>query len=221
MIRANLETFPLLQSVDEETLHWLKRQLKYATAQKGDVLIHKGTPSAHLYFLFQGQVNIVDFDQDGNATWIATIEPGQVFGELGLILNETRSADAIAQTAVEFARLPREAAMRLLTENPTVATHMLQHLAQMIKTQNAHLAMLNRPNAEDRIKALLLMKAKTYAGGLTVVENLPSQAHLASMANTSRETVSRTLARWCREGILEKDYKRLIIRKPEALQPSQ
>lgn len=218
MIRAKLEEFPLLQQADEETLQWLKGQLKFASAEKGEVLIHKGDASEHLYFLFRGQVNIVDFDQEGNATWIATIEPGQIFGELGLILNESRSADAVAQTAVEFARLPRQAAMRLLTENPTVAKYMLRHLAQTIKMQNTHLAMLNRPNAEDRIKALLLMKAKTYAGGLMVVENLPSQAHLASMANTSRETVSRTLARWCREGILEKDYKRLIIRKPEALQ---
>ncbi len=218
MIRAKLEQFPLLEGLDAETMSWLKSQLRIQSAEKGELLIHKGTPSEHLYFLFSGMVNIVDFDNEGNATWIATIEPGQIFGELGLILNERRSADAVAVEPSEYARLPRKAAMQLLTEKPVVARRMLQHLAHTIKMQNAHLAMLNRPNAEERIKALLMMKAKTYASGLVAVENLPSQAQLASMANTSRETVSRTLARWCREGIIEKDYKRLIIRKPEALQ---
>ncbi|SIO15184.1 cAMP-binding domain of CRP or a regulatory subunit of cAMP-dependent protein kinases [Sulfurivirga caldicuralii] len=218
MIRAKLEDFELLQGLDETDLQRLRNQLRIQTAQKGDILIHKGSPSRHLYFLFSGLVNIVDFDDEGNATWIATIEPGHIFGELGLILETTRSADAVAIETAEFARLPREEAMKLLTQNPTVAQRMLQQLARTIKQQNQHLHMLNRPSAEERLKALLMMKAKHYASGLVAVENLPSQAQLASMANTSRETVSRTLARWCREGIIEKDYKRLIIRRPEALQ---
>jgi CRP-like cAMP-binding protein len=218
MIKENLEDFELLQGLNQAAMAQLKSQLRVQTAKKGDILIHKGSPSRHLYFLFSGLVNIVDFDNEGNATWIATIEPGQIFGELGLILETTRSADAVAIETAEFARLPRDEAMQLLTQNPAVAQRMLQQLARTIKQQNQHLHMLNRPSAEERLKALLMMKAKRYASGLVAVENLPSQAQLASMANTSRETVSRTLARWCREGIIEKDYKRLIIRKPDALQ---
>jgi CRP-like cAMP-binding protein len=142
------------------------------------------------------------------------------FGCIGLA-DESRSADAVATCPSLVAQLPKQEALKLLTEYPVVAKRMMEHLASLIKQQNQHLYMLNQPSAVDRIKALLLIKAKRYASGLMVVESLPSQSQLAKMANTSRETVSRTLSKLIREGVIEKDYKRLIIRQPNALQPKE
>lgn len=216
-MQFSLEQFPLLQSLSPPELEAIRDKLKISTYEKGEIIIKKGEPSHHLLFLLKGEVDIIDFDAEGGEVWIATITPGQFFGELALILDEPRSADAIATQPSTVALLPRKHALELLTEHPAVAREMMRHLALTIKHQNQHLHMLNQPSATNRIKALLLLKARSYSGGLLVVENLPSQAQLAKMANTSRETVSRTLSRLCREGILEKDYRRLIIRKPEAL----
>ncbi|HID01295.1 MAG TPA: Crp/Fnr family transcriptional regulator [Piscirickettsiaceae bacterium] len=220
MDKIDLSHFPLFRNVPESTLSNIQKKLKVRLYPKKTVILKKGEPSRHLLFLVSGQADIIDFDSEGGEVWIATLEPGDHFGELALILNEPRSADVIATSPSSVAFLSKNEALSLLTEHPIIARNMMEHLALTIKQQNLHLHMLNQPSATERIKALLLLKARRYAGDLLVVENLPSQAQLAKMANTSRETVSRTLAKLCREGVLEKDYKRLIIRKPDALMES-
>ena len=217
MNKVNLSRFSLFQNVPESTLDDIQAKLKTRSYPQKAVILKKGEPSRHLLFLIKGQADIIDFDSEGGEVWIATLEAGDHFGELALILNEPRSADVVATAPSIVAFLPKEDALKLLTEHPVIARNMMEHLAKTVKRQNQHLHMLNQPSAAERIKALLLLKARKYAGDLLVVENLPPQAQLPKMANTSRETVSRTLAKLYREGVLEKDYKRLIIRKPDAL----
>ena len=54
-------------------------------------------------------------------------------------------------------------------------------------------------------------------GGLVVVQDVPRQQQMAIMLNTSRETVSRAIAELVQAGVVEKDLRRLIVRKPEML----
>jgi DNA-binding GntR family transcriptional regulator len=64
---------------------------------------------------------------------------------------------------------------------------------------------------------LLNHLSKTSPSGLVVIESLPTQQDISIMINTSRETVSRALQVLIQSGVVEKDLRRLIIRKPEAL----
>jgi DNA-binding GntR family transcriptional regulator len=54
-------------------------------------------------------------------------------------------------------------------------------------------------------------------GGLVAIQNLPKQQEIAIMINTSRETVSRAIAHLVATGVLEKDFRRLIVRDPNRL----
>ena len=146
-----LKTFPLLAGLSDEEFAAVEQRIKTQHYHKGDIIIKKGEPSRHLLFLLEGEVDIIDFDAEGGEVWIATITPGQFFGELALILNEPRSADAVATQASTVARLPREYALSLLTEHPSAAKEMMRHLALTIKQQNLHLHMLNQPSATERI----------------------------------------------------------------------
>ena len=50
-----------------------------------------------------------------------------------------------------------------------------------------------------------------------VIDRLPTQQEISIMVNTSRETVSRAMQVLIQRGVVEKDLKRLIVRKPETL----
>src|SRR5206468_11168328 len=78
-------------------------------------------------------------------------------------------------------------------------------------------ALLAIPNAQQRVYALLVQMGQQMPGGLVVIQNLPKQQEVAIMINTSRETVSRAVAHLVSIGILEKDFKRLIVRDPQRL----
>ena len=78
-------------------------------------------------------------------------------------------------------------------------------------------ALLAIPNAQQRVYALLQQLAQHMPGGLVAIQNLPRQQEIAIMINTSRETVSRAIAHLVATGVLEKDFRRLIVRDPNRL----
>ncbi len=52
---------------------------------------------------------------------------------------------------------------------------------------------------------------------MTVIPSMPTQQAIATMVNTSRETVSRALQVLLQKQVVEKDMRRLIVRQPDVL----
>ena len=90
-------------------------------------------------------------------------------------------------------------------------------MASGLRNASNYRAILGIPNAFQRVYALLVQFSVTAPGGLVVIENLPRQQEIAIMVNTSRETVSRALHELIQRGVVEKDLRRLIVRKPDVL----
>ena len=81
-----------------------------------------------------------------------------------------------------------------------------------------HRVLLGIPNAFQRVFSLLIQMSQSMPGGLVVVQDVPRQQQIAIMLNTSRETVSRAITELVQTGVVEKDLRRLIVRKPDVLQ---
>ncbi len=94
---------------------------------------------------------------------------------------------------------------------------MLKHLAEKIQRDSEFRALLSINNTTRRIFTFICLFKKVAPGNLEVVENLPTHQDIAMMINTSRETVTRALLQLVQQGIIEKDFHRLIIRDPQAL----
>lgn len=212
-----LKTIKLLQPLEESQLQKLHTQLKYARPKKGELIIQKGTPSDSLLFLFEGELDIVDISEDGKLFWLAAITPGMHSGELGIITGQPRTANVIANTDSHIGFLKKEDALNLILNYAAVTWQIMQRMANIIERNNTILAIMKLSSAQERIEAYLSQRIKRYANNTLVIENLPSQQTLASITNTSRETVSRVISKLIKQGILEKDLKRLIVRKPEQL----
>jgi serine/threonine-protein kinase len=66
----------------------------------GEVIVREGEPSDSAYVLKSGQCRVVK-TEGVHQQQLRVIGPGDVFGEVGLITGELRSATIIAQTVVE------------------------------------------------------------------------------------------------------------------------
>lgn len=213
-----LKDIPLLEGLSEQTLESLNKKIKYTKFKKGEFVLLKGDESDSMIFVMSGELHAVDENENGQSIWLASIPAGVNSGELGLITGEKRSASLLAHRDSLIGFLYKKEALSLILNNPDVAWKVMQRMAKMIKSNNTHLTLMNLPSAQERIESLLAQRAAHYANGLIVVEDLPSQQAIATMTNTSRETVSRTISKLIKQGVLEKDYKRLIVREPEKLQ---
>lgn len=213
----SLKEIPLLEGLSSETLADLDKKIKYTKFSKGELVLLKGESSDSMIFVMSGELHVVDENENGQSIWLANIPAGVNSGELGLITGEKRTASLMASRHSVVGFLKKSDALSLILNNPQVAWRVMQRMADIIKNNNTQLHVMNLPSAQDRIESVLAQRTVRYKNGLVVIENLPSQQSLATMTNTSRETVSRVISKLVKDGVLEKDYKRLIVRLPERL----
>ncbi|HKB55043.1 MAG TPA: Crp/Fnr family transcriptional regulator, partial [Ramlibacter sp.] len=170
-----------------------------------------------LYLLFSGSLQAVDIAEDGREIGLNLIGPGSFFGELSVIDGLPRSAHIVALQPSVVGVIPQAAAREIFYKLPATAEAMMRHLTELVRNLSNYRALLAIPNAQQRVYALLQQLGRRMPGGLTVIPNLPKQQEVAIMINTSRETVSRAVAQLVAMGVLEKDYRRLIVRDPQRL----
>lgn len=217
VIATELHKLPLLAGVDEETLKNMAGVLQVRTADKGQYILHKGGAGDHLLFLLSGLLQAVDITEDGREIGLSFLHVGDYFGELSVIDGLPRSATVVACEPSTYALLPRAHALDLMHNNPLVAAQIFKRLAVGVRRATNFRMILGIPNAFQRVYALLNYLAQTNPTGMVVIEKLPTQQEISIMVNTSRETVSRAFQVLIQRGVVEKDLRRLIVRKPEVL----
>lgn len=213
----SLRRFELLRQVSEEQLRTALAASRLIRFQKGDTVVSKGRDLDVLGFLLQGKLQVVDFLSDGTEFGLNLIEPGHFFGELAVIDRMPRSASVVALAPSVVIQMPGETARWLIYGNPTVAEAMMRHLARAVRRMTELRALQAIPHAHKRVFALLEHLTHAGSGGVHVIEHMPTHVTMAIMVNTSRETVTRALARLKSEDVIQKDMRRLIIRRPDRL----
>ena len=95
------------------------------TVKKGDTLFYKGTVGSQMYVVLGGSVGIFDGQKQ-----LATLRTGDTFGEMSLIMHESRNATAIAMEASSLFVLNEDIFQRLLTKR--VAVQILLNISRML-----------------------------------------------------------------------------------------
>jgi len=217
-VQINLRKIPLFAALADEEMERIKVSLRVRRFARHDAVIQKGSAGDSLLILLSGKLQVVDVTEDGRIVGLRMLAEGDFFGEIAVIQGSLRSASVVALSDVMVAFLPSEITMQLFTRSPSIAEHVLRRLAAKIQQDSQFRTLLSIHNTAKRIYTFLAMMKEKKTGNLEVVENLPTHQDIASIINTSRETVTRTLLVLTQQGIIQKDLRRLIIRKPEALQ---
>jgi CRP-like cAMP-binding protein len=111
-----LRSIPLFAAMDDEHLRQIATFASSDTASEGTVLMRQGDYSTELIAIEDGTADVV---RDGQT--LATLGPGEVFGEMGVLEKELRTASVIATSRMhlvrlsnwEVGRLPRDVRERL------------------------------------------------------------------------------------------------------------
>jgi CRP-like cAMP-binding protein len=105
---------------DEEKAEVAER-LQYAPFARGDIITKQGDASHWLYIVAFGEAEVRYEPPGGTPRVVGTLNPGQFFGEMGLLAGEARYATVVAKTDVECYRLDKAAFQGLLLSRPAIA----------------------------------------------------------------------------------------------------
>ena len=114
----------LFQFLPEEHFEKLRALLEEEQYEFGDLIVRQGDPADSFYILMSGRARVVKADQNGAEVVLASLKPGDSFGEAALGEGGTRSATVRCSTAVETLRLDRADFLEVAERNPELKRHL-------------------------------------------------------------------------------------------------
>jgi CRP/FNR family cyclic AMP-dependent transcriptional regulator len=205
----------LFSRVDDETLARCIDSLRSRRYRRNETIFHQGDRGDSLYVIEAGSVKIVLPDPEGEeGAIIATLGPGDFFGELALLDGEEHSATAIALESTEALVLRRDAFERLVDEDPNLRRALFAGLVGELRRLTYHvgeLHFLNLPGRLARRIVRMAREADPAAQGEIRLSWPFSQSELASMIGGTRQTVNRLLADFTAEGLIRIEKETLVV----------
>jgi cAMP-dependent protein kinase regulator len=117
---ANLvRTSRILMSVHASDRPALVERFETRVYEKGEKLITAGEDAQGLHLIASGEVAVVGHE-GGDALVIATLGPGEVTGEVALVLRRKSNADVVAVHPTVTLHLPREDFLALIKDHPAI-----------------------------------------------------------------------------------------------------
>jgi CRP/FNR family transcriptional regulator, cyclic AMP receptor protein len=142
-----LATAALLQDLSSRDLKVVSSFMHDRHFLPGEVIFDQGEEGQALYFVLHGTVAI---RPQGETTAIARLEAGSFFGEMGLIDDWPRSAQAVAEEDTELAVLFRGDFERLMDSHARIASRIAMQLARHLG-QRLRATMNRQPTGGSRL----------------------------------------------------------------------
>jgi CRP/FNR family cyclic AMP-dependent transcriptional regulator len=211
----------LFQDLPDKTLANLQPFVRLQEFEKRAVVLQKGGRGDSLLLLIAGRLQVMSISESGKDVGISFIEQGNHFGEISLIDGGSRSASVVSVINSTVGFLPRTNALELFHNEPSVAARIQKRLCAVIRNEIQLRASLVGRRAHARVCSVLVNDPRfiqsATSNAPTMLSELPNQSMIASMANVSRETVSRVLSELSKNGIIRRGQGYLEVLKPESL----
>jgi len=119
MVQNLVRTSAILRAVLPEERPVLIERFVTRSFEPGDVLIEQGETAAGLHLIASGEV-FVAREESGETLMIASLGPGDIVGEVSLVLRKPSTARVTANHATLTLHLPREDFLELIREHPAI-----------------------------------------------------------------------------------------------------
>ena len=119
MVQNLVRTSAILRAVLPEERPVLIERFVTRSFEPGEVLIEQGETAAGLHLIASGEVDVAR--EEGDETLVlASLGPGDIVGEVSLVLRKPSTAQVTASHATLTLHLPREDFLELIREHPAI-----------------------------------------------------------------------------------------------------
>jgi CRP/FNR family transcriptional regulator len=190
---------------------------------RGERVFREGDNSDTCYLVRTGHARAIREHPDGRQLTLATFGPGEIFGELAMFDAERRSATVEAMDALGTIAVLGSDMRRLMREHPDIAVKLVISLGRRLRAANERLTRQSFQTVQSRVAGVLVglveqSQREDPDQGAAGVLVTATQADLAQLAGSSRESASRFLAVLERAGVITQGRGRLTVHDADALQ---
>ena len=169
--------------------------------ERGQTLFTQEDSADYVFAIVAGVVSCSHYLDDGRRQIIAFLFPGDY---IGMTTGTGYSYSAEAMTEGEVCRFPREPFIKLLTKFDDFEQHCLLEVSNELAEAQKHVLILGQKDATERVASFLLMldERENRYGNYDDIELPMMRADIADYLGLTIETVSRTLTKLRKSGVI-------------------
>lgn len=200
---AYLKQMELFSSLGTEELLHVGGKIIIKQYKKNDTILYKGDTNNYIYIIFDGEVKVSQSTEDGKEVILCIHQSGEIFGETSLGGRGNNPSLIAATKDTLCAIISMNELYSIMLNNNDILERLIHILSSRLCQSWELIQMLNSNNAPHRIKTLLMMLAKRYeknAREETILNIRLTHQSIANMTGLTRETVTRVIDVWQRNG---------------------
>lgn len=200
--------------LDDEQLSALNEKVTSFAWEEGQALQVEGGPARALHVIAAGAAKIVRSRRDGAPRILDIAVPGDVVGVLPELGGETYSDSVISLVPTCALRIDAASFHGTLRAFPQIALHVVDDLAGRLAYARSEMVAA-AGSVEERVAGVIVHLADAVGvaqeDGIRI--DLPlSRADVAGLSGSTVESVSRTISRWRREGLIDSGRRWTVVR---------
>ncbi|AVK82374.1 Crp/Fnr family transcriptional regulator [Lysinibacillus sp. B2A1] len=207
---------PIFQHLKTHEMEKISHIITHQHFDKGNIILLAGDHKKKLFIVRHGRAKVSHISTDGREYVVRVLEKGDFFGDVTLFKDEPQKSTVEALEKTEICSLDGEALMKILAGTPVTLFHMLAQLSTRLEETENHLSEAIYKEVGERLAAFILKSGATAKSDSFLLTM--SKKDLASYLNTTRETLSRRLSAFQKEGYIMMTGKKITILNFAALE---
>jgi CRP/FNR family transcriptional regulator, dissimilatory nitrate respiration regulator len=208
----------LFSGLPENDIAAIAALVRVKSLEKDSYLFREGEPAEGFYVVQRGAINVHRVSASGKEQVIYVFRAGESLAEAALASPTGYPAHARAVEASSVLLIPKTEFLALVAKRPDLAMRMLGSMSQHLRVLVGLLDDLTLKDVETRLANWLVKRCAVARREEPVTVKLSGTKRvLAAELSTTAETLSRTLARFREEGLIEVSGSAVTVKKPAEL----
>ncbi|MBV8589741.1 MAG: Crp/Fnr family transcriptional regulator [Acetobacteraceae bacterium] len=193
----------LLRQVPDAEIKSLVRRARLQRFREREAIFSQGDEGRSVQAVLEGFVKLSSSTAAGREIILDVAGPGSIFGEIAVMNEWPRAADAVALTPCSLLAIDGYSFRQALTRAPAALFGVIRMVSERLRRATEQLTDgVDLPASARLAKALMQLAALNshqVADGLQI-DVVLSQRELGGMTGLTRESINKHLAAWREEG---------------------
>ena len=212
-----LKGIPFFIPFSDKELFAISKIIAKNSFLKNEVVLLEEDTQKYMYIVYSGKVKVIQTSVDGKEHILTIHKAGDFFGEMSLLDGKTSPATVIAMEESEIGLITKDDFERYLLKNEKVLQEIISMLCLRLRDAWLMQKVLSFSDAENRVRVVL--KHISSQHGIkdnrgTIITLKLTHKDIADYASVSRETVTRFLDKFVKDGEIELTENKYFLLKP-------
>ena len=197
-------------------------EIKHTTSYPAGALVFmEGQAARGVYVVCQGRVKMLTTNSDGKTLILKIAEPGEILGVHSVVTGRAHEVTVETLQPSQLAFIPRDAFLNFMKHNADACLAAAQHISRDCQSAYDMIRSIGLSHSvSEKLARLLLqwtLSGKVKDGVIRVNLSLTHE-EIAQLIGSSRETVTRTLSDFKKQGVIELHGSAMLVRNKAALE---